>query len=104
MDPPAIVPAILDREEVVALPPLNVPADSQEATAEIPANRQEAMAQPPPIVPEPPQIGEPSPKGTMPTLIPLPASGITPAENRRYPKGRNPSPYFTPPNLVRGKI
>jgi hypothetical protein len=57
----------------------------QEATAEPPANRQEAMAQPPPIVPEPPQIGEPSPKGTMPTLVPLPASGITPAENRRYP-------------------
>ena len=73
----------------------------QEATAEPPANRQEATAQPPPIVPEPPQIGEPSPKGTMPTLVPLPASGITPAENRRYPEQRNRSPYFTPPKLIK---
>ena len=83
------------------LPPPIVPADSQEATAEPPANRQEAKAPLPPIVPEPPQIGEPSPKGTMPALVSLPASGITPAENRGYPERRNRSPYFTPPKLIK---
>ena len=82
------------------LPPI-VPADGQEATAEPPANCKEAMAQPPPIVPEPPQTGEPSHKGTMPMFVPLPASGITPAENPCYPERRNRSPYFTPPKVIK---
>ena len=101
MDPPAILLATLDHEEVPALTPPIVPTDGQEAMAEPPASRQEATVQPPPIVPELPQIGEPSPKGTMPTLVPLPASGITPAENRCYPERRNRSPYFTPPKLIK---
>ena len=62
---------------------------------------QEVMVQPPPIVPAPPLIEEPSAKGTMPTLVPLPAFGITPAMgNRRYPKRTNRSPYFTPPKKI----
>ena len=69
--------------------------------AEPPANCQEATAQLPPIAPELPPFGEQSPKGTMPTLVPLPASGITPAENRRYPEQRNWNPYFTPPKLIK---
>ena len=90
MDPSAIRPTILDCQKVTALPPPIVPA-----------NRQEATAQPPPIVPEPPQIGEPSPKSTMPTLVPLPASGITPAVlNGRYPEQSKRSPSFTPPKLI----
>ena len=36
----------------------------------------------------------------MPTLLCLPASGITPAENRRYPKQSNRSPYFTPLKVI----
>jgi hypothetical protein len=84
----------------MALPPPIIPADGQEATADTLANHEEAMAQLPHIVHKPPQIGEPSPKGTMPTLLPLPASGITPAENRCYPEQRNWSPYFTPPKVI----
>ncbi len=95
-------PELLDaREEVAAPPPPNVPPDGQEATAEPPANFQEATAQLPPIAPELPPFGEQSPKGTMPTVVPLPASGITPAENRRYPKRPNRNPYFTPPKLIK---
>ncbi len=101
MDPPAVLPATLDREEVMALPPPIVPTDHQEATAKPPANRKETTAQPPPIVPEPPQIGEPSPKGTMLALVPLPTSGITLAENRCYPERRSRSPYFTPPKVIK---
>ena len=101
MDPPAILPATLDREEVAALLPPIVPLDGQETMAEPPANREEATVQPLPIVPKPPQIGEPSPKGTMPTLVPLPTSGITPAENHRYPEQRNRSLYFTPPKVIK---
>ena len=89
------------REEVAALSSPNVPPDSQEATAEPPANFQEATAQLPPIAPELPPFCEQSPKGTMPTLVPLPASGITPAENRHYPEQRNWNPYFTPPKLIK---
>ena len=49
--------------------------------------RQEVMAQPPLLDPALPQIEEPSAKGTIPTLVPLPASGITPAiGDWRYPK------------------
>ena len=55
----------------------------------------------PPTVPKLPPFGEQSHKGTMPTLVPLPASGITPAENRRYPKRPNRNPYFTPPKLIK---
>ncbi len=86
MDPPAILPATLDREEVTVLPSPIVPANGQEATENPPANHKEATAQLPPIVPEPPQIGELSLKGTMPTLVPLPASGIIPAENPHRPE------------------
>ena len=54
------------------LPPPIVPADGQEAMTKPPANHEEATAQLLPIVPELPQIGELSPKGTMPTLVLLP--------------------------------
>ncbi len=81
------------------LPPI-VPTVNQESTADTPANLEEATAQLPPIVPQPPPIGEPSPKATMPTLLCLPASGITPAENCRYPKRSNRSPYYTPPKVI----
>ena len=63
--------------------------------------RQEVMAQPPLLDPALPQIEEPSAKGTIPTLVPLPASGITPAiGDWRYPKWTNWSPYFTPPKTI----
>jgi hypothetical protein len=68
--------------------------------ADTPANLEEATVQLPWIVPQPPPIGEPSPKATMPTLLRLPASGITPAENCRYPKRSNRSLYFTPPKVI----
>jgi hypothetical protein len=42
---PHAVPATLDNEEAVALPPPIVPAVSQESTADTPANLEEAMAQ-----------------------------------------------------------
>jgi hypothetical protein len=98
-DPP-VVPATLDSKEVVALPPPIVPTVGQESTADTPANIEDATVQLPWIVPQSPPIGEPSPKATMPTLLCLPASGITPAENRCYPKQSNWSPYFTPPKVI----
>ena len=59
------------------------------------------MAQQPSIVPDPPKIDEPSPKGTMPMLVPLPESDISPAVvNCRYSKQNNWSPYLTPPKLI----
>ena len=75
----------------------------QETNVEPPVvlDHQEVMAQPPPIVPAPSKIDEPSPKGTMPTLVPLPASGITPAVgNWFYLEQSNWSPYLTPPQLI----
>ena len=83
-------PAILVRQEVTAQPPPIVPADRHKATAHQPS-----------IVPDPPKIDEPSPKGTMPMLVPLPESDISPAVvNRCYPKQNNRSPYLTPPKLI----
>ena len=76
------VPAALGSEEVVALPPPAIPTVGQESTADFPANIEDATAQLPWIVPQPPPIGEPSPKANMPTLLCLPESGKTPAENR----------------------
>ncbi len=74
--------AILDRQEVTAQPPLIVPVDRQEATAQQPS-----------IVPNPPKTDEPSPKGTMLTLVPPPVSGISPAvANCCYPEQNNWSP------------
>ena len=90
MDPPVVLPATIDSEEVVVLLPPIVLADGQEATAKPPANQEEATAQLPHVVPQ----------GTMLTLVPLPASDITPAENCRYPDQRNRSPYFTPPKVI----
>ena len=59
------------------------------------------MAQQPSIVPDPPKIDEPSPKGTMPMLVPLPESDISPAVvNCCYSKQNNWSPYLTPPKLI----
>ncbi len=55
VDPPA-VPATLDSEEIVVLPPPIVPAVGQESTAVTPANLEEATAQLPWIVPQPPPI------------------------------------------------
>jgi hypothetical protein len=56
---------------------------------------------PPSIVSDPAKIDELSPKGTMPTLVPLPASGISPAVvNRPYPKQNNRSLYLTPPKMI----
>jgi len=55
----------------------------------------------PPTVPELPPFGEQSHKGTMPTLVPLPASGIIPAENCCYPVRPNRNPYSTPPKLIK---
>ena len=83
-------PAILAHQEVTAQPPPIVPTDRQEPTVQQPS-----------IVPNPPKIDEPSPKGTMPTLVPLPASGITPAVgNWFYLEQSNWSPYLTPPQLI----
>ena len=66
----------------------------------VPADCQEVTAQQPSIVPDPPKIDEPSPKGTMPMLVPLPESDISPAVvNCRYSKQNNWSPYLTPPKL-----
>ncbi len=67
----------------------------------VPADCQEFTAQQPSIVPDPPKIDEPSPKGTMPMLVPLPESDISPAVvNCCYPKQNNWSPYLTPPKLI----
>ena len=57
VNPPAVLPATLDSEEVAALLPPTVPTDGQEATTKPPANHKEATAQLPHIVPKPPQIG-----------------------------------------------
>ena len=59
------------------------------------------MAQQPSIVPDPPKVVEPSPKGTMPTLGPLPESDISIAVvNCRYPERNNQSPFVTPQKLI----
>ena len=79
---PSVIPATLGSEEVVALLPPAVPTVGQESTADFPANIEDVTAQLPWIVPQPPPIGEPSPKANMPTLLRLPESGKTPAENR----------------------
>ena len=99
VDPPA-VPTTLDSKEVLVLLPPIVPTVDQESMADTPANLEEATAQLLWIVPQPPPIGEPSPKATIPTLLCIPASGITPAENRHYPEQSNWSPYFTPPKVI----
>ena len=72
---PSVVPATLGSEEVVALLPPAVPTVGQESMADFPANIEDATAQLPWIVPQPPPIGEPSPKANMPTLLCLPESG-----------------------------
>jgi hypothetical protein len=83
-------PAILVPQEVTVQPLSIVPTDHQEA-----------MAQQLSIVPNPPKTDESSPKGTMPTLVPLPESNISPAVvNRCYPEQNNWSPYLTPPKLI----
>ncbi len=84
----------------MALPPPAVPTVGQESTADFPANIEDVTAQLPWIVPQPPPIGEPSPKAAMSTLLCLPESGKTPAKSRRYPKRSNRSPFLTPPRVI----
>ena len=67
----------------------------------VPGDCQETMVQQPSIVPNPPKFDETSPKGTMPTLVPLPGSNISPAVvNRCYPEQNNRSPFLTLPKLI----